>query len=150
MPMKAEVMRWVYSTGTSKPVVPQPTKRSGFFSSLSLFGITTPQRVPTPLPPVKTAELLEIRETNVTLTIFSAEVDVKLDKKMTTELYRSTKKNPPSKLKYELIYVCDSSSSAWAHTDHWLEDCQRRIRCQPRRGCTTSFCDGNCVSGTSR
>lgn len=41
----------------------------------------------------------------MTLSVFSAEVDVKLNMKMASELHRSTKKNPPSKLKYELIYV---------------------------------------------
>ena len=46
-----------------------------------------------------------VNETNITLSIFSADVNVRLDKKMATELHRSTKKNPPSKLKYELIYV---------------------------------------------
>jgi hypothetical protein len=48
---------------------------------------------------------LEANSSNVVLTIFAANVDVRLDKKMTTELLRSTKKNPPSRLRYELIYV---------------------------------------------
>jgi hypothetical protein len=39
------------------------------------------------------------------LSIFSATVQVNLDKKMSAELVRSTKKNPPSKMKFELIYV---------------------------------------------
>jgi hypothetical protein len=42
---------------------------------------------------------------NVTLTVFTAEVDVKVDEKLSAELRRSTKKNPPSRLKYSLIYV---------------------------------------------
>ena len=51
---------------------------------------------------------------NVTLIVFTAEVDVKVDKKLSTELLRSTKKNPPARLKYDLIYVgvlisCSSS-----------------------------------------
>ena len=49
--------------------------------------------------------LLEAPLSSVVLTIFAANVDVRLDKKMTAELLRSTKKNPPSRLRYELIYV---------------------------------------------
>lgn len=76
---------------------------SSFFSS----GGSTPQRVVTPLPiePVAEIDQLKVTETRVTLSVFSAEVDVKLNVKMASELHRSTKKNPPSKLKYELIYV---------------------------------------------
>jgi Protein of unknown function (DUF3684) len=49
--------------------------------------------------------MLEVNETSVSLAIFGADVDVKLDKKMRNELLRSTKKNPPAKLRFELIYV---------------------------------------------
>jgi len=48
---------------------------------------------------------LEVGQSSVVLTIFTAEVDVKLSEKMSAELHRSTKKNPPRALKYELIYV---------------------------------------------
>lgn len=48
---------------------------------------------------------LTVTKTSVTLAIYSADVDVRLDKKIAVELHRSTKKNPPSRLKYELIYV---------------------------------------------
>jgi len=41
----------------------------------------------------------------MSLSIFSATVEVKLMKKMIDELERSTKKKTPSKLKIELIYV---------------------------------------------
>ena len=39
------------------------------------------------------------------LSIFAADIAVKLDQKMISELNRSTKKNPPTRMKYELIYV---------------------------------------------
>jgi len=66
---------------------------SGFFSSLfAVFGASSPNH-------------LEANSSNIVLTIFAANVDVRLDKKMTAELLRSTKKNPPSRLRYELIYV---------------------------------------------
>lgn len=52
-----------------------------------------------PRPPTK------LDKTNVTLTVFTAEVDVNVDKKLYAELLRSTKKKPPVRLKYHLIYV---------------------------------------------
>ena len=53
-------------------------------------------------PPKDSAEL---HNTSVTLTVFTAEVDVNADKKLSAELLRSTKKNPPGRLEYHLIYV---------------------------------------------
>ena len=52
-------------------------------------------------------KLLTVHELNVTLAVFSAEVDVRLDERMKKELLRATKKNPPTTMKYELIYVCN-------------------------------------------
>ena len=107
-------MNWVYSTGTEKPkpvpVIEQIKPKTGFFSSL--FGLggnsSTPSRAASPLPPqpvIDEAEYLKVGQSSVVLTIFTAEVDVKLSQKISTELHRSTKKNPPRALKYELIYV---------------------------------------------
>jgi hypothetical protein len=48
---------------------------------------------------------METNSSNIVLTIFAANVDVRLDKKMTAELLRSTLKKPPSRLRYELLYV---------------------------------------------
>ena len=106
-------MNWVYSTGTEKPrqtsIVEQTKHKTGFFSSLfGLGGSSTPQRAPSPLPPqpvINEAEYLKVGKSSVVLTIFTAEVDVKLNQKISAELHRSTKKNPPRALKYELIYV---------------------------------------------
>lgn len=105
-------MKWVYSVGTEKPkpvpVVEQAKLKTGFFSSLFGFGGGTPQRVPSPLPPqpiIDEAEYLKVDQSSVVLRIFMAEVDVKLTQKISAELHRSTKKNPPRALKYELIYV---------------------------------------------
>ena len=39
------------------------------------------------------------------LTVFTAEVDITVDKKLSDELKRCTKKYPPSCIKYSLIYV---------------------------------------------
>ncbi|KAK7445396.1 hypothetical protein VKT23_014813 [Stygiomarasmius scandens] len=114
--IKAEVMAVVYSSGTEKPPLPsaaKPVKQpssGGFFSSLfsGFTGASTPQRSTTPAvpqpqnPPV---DPLSTITTSVLLSIFTADVNVQLDKKIAAELHRSTKKNPPSKLKYELIYT---------------------------------------------
>ena len=51
---------------------------------------------------------MELLKSSVVLHVFSAEVDVRLDKKMITELQRSTKKNPLMHLRYDLIYVSPS------------------------------------------
>jgi hypothetical protein len=58
-----------------------------------------------PVAPEESTNLLEANSSNVVLTIFAANVDVRVDKKMTGELLRSTLKKPPSRLRYELIYV---------------------------------------------
>lgn len=104
-------MKWVYSAGTEKPnpapVNEQIKPKAGFFSLFG-FGGSTPQRTPSPLPPqpiISEAEYLKVDQSSVVLRIFTAEVDVKLSQKISAELHRSTKKNPPRALKYELIYV---------------------------------------------
>ena len=79
-------MNWVYTTGTEKP-------RQAFIAEQTLPGI------------VGIAACLEVEQSSVVLTIFTAEVEVRLTEKMSTELHRATKKNPPRTLKYELIYV---------------------------------------------
>lgn len=111
--IRATVMNWVYASGTQsqKRLLPKPVKAAaaGFFSSLfgSFAGPSTPQRQATPLPaPTLPVDPLESSETAITLSVFSAEINVRLNAKLSSEIYRSTKKNPPSTMKYELIYVC--------------------------------------------
>ncbi|KIJ65877.1 hypothetical protein HYDPIDRAFT_151535 [Hydnomerulius pinastri MD-312] len=48
---------------------------------------------------------MRMHETKVDLTMFTAEVDVTVDEKLSKELNWCTKKNPPSHLKYSLIYT---------------------------------------------
>jgi hypothetical protein len=55
--------------------------------------------------PEESINILEARSSNIVLTIFAANVDVRLDEKMAVEPLRATKKNPPSRMRYELIYV---------------------------------------------
>lgn len=134
--IKAEVMRCVYTTGSSKPRQPNTPKpapkpissgvTSGFFSSLFSSFTGVPSRSPTPAinttPQVsheeieaKEAEerkrLRQVNETSVLLSVFAVDVNVTLDERLRRELQRATKKNPPSKLRLELIYVCRISRS---------------------------------------
>ncbi|TFY51778.1 hypothetical protein EVJ58_g10387 [Rhodofomes roseus] len=111
--IQAELIRWVYLAGSEKVVPPKPAaataKSSGFFSSLfsSLSGTHTPQRATTPVPPpvVEQIDPTTVTETSVMLSIFSADVSVKLDTKLRSELHRSTKKNPPANMNLHLIYT---------------------------------------------
>jgi len=128
--IRAEVMRCIYVSGSSKPKQSRPLKpqprspttgtSGGFFSSLFSSFTGTPSRTPTPAPlptpsltpeaiQAKDAEerkkLLQMNETSVVLTIFGADISVSVDERMRRELLRATKKNPPSKTRLELIYV---------------------------------------------
>jgi hypothetical protein len=115
--IKAEVVGLVYKVGSEKPFVTSKTdilkssshEASGFFSPLSdgFEAFPTSQGTPTQSPVVheESIHLLEANSLNIVLTIFAANVAVRLDKKMAGELLRATKKNPPSRLRYELIYV---------------------------------------------
>lgn len=116
--ISAEVLRLVYTGGSEKKPPSRPESRAakvptntGFFSSLfsSLSASTTPiaPRTPPPLPPpsFEPPDPMGAVASHVILSIFCGEVEVSLTKKMTAELHRSTKKNPPTKMKLELIYV---------------------------------------------
>jgi len=91
-------MNWVYSSGTEKP-------------KLTLVAEEILPEI------VDDAEYLEVCQSSVVLTIFRAEVDVKLSRKMSEELHRATKKNTPRALKYELIYVCHLPTPATWHAN---------------------------------
>lgn len=105
-------MNWVYTlaaeTRKRPSLKPVTAVTTGFFSSLfgSFTGSSTPQKHITPLPiPATPINLLETSETSIILSVFSADVSVRLSTKLSSEIRRSTKKNPPSSMKYELIYV---------------------------------------------
>ncbi|KAL1743141.1 hypothetical protein HDZ31DRAFT_41634 [Schizophyllum fasciatum] len=118
--IKSEVMRWVYTSGTEKPpprasVVKVEDKPQGFFKSLFSFAAATtaPQFTPQPPPPPPVKkDPRKVEETSVNLSIFSMDMDVSLDKKMTAELYRSMQKNPPKAVKYSLIYTAKDEYDA--------------------------------------
>ncbi|CAE6531048.1 unnamed protein product [Rhizoctonia solani] len=111
MYMKATVLRWVYNTGTDKKPIPsdkaaKAAPTTSFFSSLFSSFASTPSPAPTPasLPEPEKDPLEEI-ESTVQLSIYAAEVSVRLDSRMNTELERATKKKPPSTSTYQLIYT---------------------------------------------
>lgn len=150
--IEAEVARCVYSSGTTKSQLIVQAARalkpaasavsSGFFTSLfsSFTGptqSTSQSRAETPKPaplPEKEADPLELRKSSVVLHIYSAEVDVRLDKKMVAELQRSTKKNPPSRLRLDLIYVGISYLFHGPKLTVYLTDREIRVRCKQKRG----------------
>jgi hypothetical protein len=123
-------MRLVYTAGSEKslpaPPVPKETKpntRRTFFSSLlsNFSSLQTPSRTISLLPtvPVEEVDPLIVYQTNMELSIFSADVNVRLDKRLAAELHRSTKKNPPSRMRYELIYVSEEYPCAcWGLQTH--------------------------------
>lgn len=110
--IQAHVMHAVYALGTEKPLIltveePPKVSQGGFFSSLlSTFTSHHQPVLAKPLPqPQVNRDPTEVYTSSVTLTMFNADVDVKLDKKLQSELHRSTKKNPPNHLNYSLIYT---------------------------------------------
>ena len=123
-------MKWIYSSGTEKKRPPpkmEPNPKAGgssFFSSLfsSLSGVSTPHRVstPTPLPIVRKVDQRAINETSVSLSIYSASVQVRLTKQLSSEIHRSTKKNPPARTKFELIYVSFSTAKTYSYEENLL------------------------------
>ncbi|KIJ33557.1 hypothetical protein M422DRAFT_783144 [Sphaerobolus stellatus SS14] len=111
----AEVVRLVYTGGSERKPPPRPAPapkapvQASFFSSLfsSLTsGPSTPLPLPSPtLEPVVQIDPMTPVSSHVILSVFSGEVTVTLGQKIILELHRSTKKNPPTKLKLELIYT---------------------------------------------
>jgi hypothetical protein len=107
------VVRWVYNVGSKNPFITYGAdtlkitthQTSGFFSPQSdPFEASS---TPAPILPKEPINLLEATSASIVLTIFAANVEVQLDKKMAGELLRSTLKKPPNQLRYELIYVCE-------------------------------------------
>ena len=118
-------MHAVYTTGSGKPPplgVGKSRKKGSFSSS------RPPPRLGTPTLPPHPGDPTRVHRTTIDLTVFAAEVKVELDKKLSAELLRSTKKQPPSRLKYGLIYVSTESSSSICKLVDWpREDRERRV-----------------------
>ena len=119
-------MHAIYAVGTERRPsieVVGPRRQKGDFFSPSQPS-PQPENLSEALqPPVPS----ESREMNVTLTVFTADVDVRVDAKLSAELFRSTKKNPRSQLKYSLIYVGVSLLHLLSKTHYACQDGERRI-----------------------
>ena len=70
---------------------------------------------------------LSINTTSLSLSIFSANVDVQLEQKLVKALHRSTLKDPPTKLKYQMIYVKIWSLAVEYYLTIICLDLQRRV-----------------------
>jgi Protein of unknown function (DUF3684) len=95
---KAEVMHAVYAVGTEKrPLLDalEPRRpKGGFFSSLvsAFTGQSATPQSDSPALPQPPKDPTKLHEMSVTLTVFTAEVDVKVDKKLFAELLQSMEK----------------------------------------------------------
>lgn len=103
-----EGVRLIYSFATKikQFSAVKKLKHKRFLSSF--FG-SSETNISQPTPPLQSPQQLRDEAedmSSVMLTIFAANVDVSLDSKLAAEVQRSTKKNAPRTLKYELIYVC--------------------------------------------
>lgn len=97
----AKKLKSAFRTKKSQPAVGQAKRKAGALFS-TMFSSS---------PGANTSsggveDLSQVIESNILLKIFTAEVDVQLTKSMSAELLRATKKNPPAKFKYQLLYVC--------------------------------------------
>ncbi|KAH9177930.1 hypothetical protein EDB89DRAFT_1844068, partial [Lactarius sanguifluus] len=138
--IEAEVARSVYTVGSEKRLARRTDTSKVLFSKkkaggfLSLFSGGPSRRPPTLAPAAlkQPINLLGALTSSVVLTIFTANVDVRLDKKMTAELLRATKKIPPSRLRYELTYMekdqYDSSVKAEERAAHATGSVFRGLR----------------------
>ena len=105
------MVRWVYNVGSEKSSTRSRTdtlktaRHQTREFVLPRFNRLETSSTPAPIVHKESINLFEATSSNIVLTVFAANVDVQLDKKMTGELLRSTMKKPPSRLRYELIYV---------------------------------------------
>ena len=126
------MVRWVYNVGSEKPSATSKTDTletaNGFFSPQSDGSEASMPEVPSSIvsKDSESANLLDAHSSNIALTIFTANVEVRVDKKMTEELIRSTKKNPPSRLRYQLIYVSPTVVNHRSELDSYI--CSDRER----------------------
>ncbi|KAG6375835.1 hypothetical protein JVT61DRAFT_2694 [Boletus reticuloceps] len=91
------------SLGVAKDVdLPNGLKRS---SESKIMNVMAVRSHPIEIEAASMHAVNAVGTAKVTLTMSTAEVDVKLDEKLSAEFLRSTKKRPPTWLKYHLIYT---------------------------------------------
>ena len=135
-------MNWVYSTGTEKPervpMIEQIEPEAEFSPPLpGSYWSSTSRRTASQIPPqpvTNEAKHLEVGSSSVVLTVYTAEIDVELSQRISAGLHRSTKKNPPRALTYELIYVCRPPLHQSPSMLICLSDGEGRVRREQERG----------------
>ena len=114
----------------------------GFFASL-FSSFTVPSAIPssasgvpggfstssTPFPSSESdMDPMEVKKNSVVIHVFSASADVRLDRKTSQELNRATKKNPPSSVKLDLIYVSSAMGRLYTELEIYVHlDRKRRV-----------------------
>lgn len=84
---------------------PEIESQPPFFSGLGPSSLQLESSPISPRSDVKEAGYLKVAQFSVVLTIFTVEVNVDTGEKLSAELHRSMRKNPPRTLKCELVYV---------------------------------------------
>jgi hypothetical protein len=111
--ISADVLNAVFALASEKPLpkpaapaAPKPAAGllSGLWSAFATRA-STPLPQPEPEPEAPKMDPAARTERTVVLTLFAADLDVKVERALAAELVRATKKNPPARVKYELIYV---------------------------------------------
>jgi Protein of unknown function (DUF3684) len=109
--IEAEVVRLMYNVGSENfptthrtDIIETEMRQTSEVFSLQSdrFEASSTSASMVPKEPIN---LFEATLSSIVLTIFAADVEARLDEKMTGELLRSTLKKPPSRLRYELVYV---------------------------------------------
>jgi hypothetical protein len=111
----ADVLNWVYTVPTEKPAPVlardiKPAARAGGLLGSFWSALTAAPAAPAPAPaPVQAKapekDPLASTSARVTLSVWAADVSVRVDAKLGQELLRATKKRPPGATRVELIYV---------------------------------------------
>ncbi|KDQ10617.1 hypothetical protein BOTBODRAFT_68536 [Botryobasidium botryosum FD-172 SS1] len=74
----------------------------------------------------------EMVAASIQLTVFSASIDVRVDRRTTEELIRATKKKPPARCIYQLLYMgkmdCDFDGDEEVTSNHWTSSIFQDLR----------------------
>ena len=99
--IEAEVVPAVYGAGIG--ISPSQTVANSCAEGGSFSSSRSPSQPGTPsLPPQVGGPRLR---TTIDLTVYTAEVKVELDEELSGKIFRSIKKQPPSRLQYSMVFV---------------------------------------------
>ncbi|TFK17002.1 hypothetical protein FA15DRAFT_761246 [Coprinopsis marcescibilis] len=125
--IRAEVMKCVYLSGSEKqrPIL---NKLQDLVSRSIFLGRSHPSRTSTSTTISAPKDLPDLKTTSISLSVYSANVEVKLnDGKLKEGLLRATQKEPPSKMQYQLIYTGHSEYEASVIDDLNYPECTGSI-----------------------